>query len=385
VTPQKKRALGYLWHGVVITLVAAAAWRFIDFGEVADTMASVTWPWILLILGLATLDRFMMAHKWRYLLRRVGNAARFRDVLSAYYQAGFIQRCIPTSLSGDAMRAVVISGRHGGTTGVLASMVVERLLAMLSAVFIALCGALLIMSDARGEPLYMALMAIPALLVVMLIGLWLTLHRPLVDATLNWLPENSFRKALTNIYGHYSGFRDSPKLLLGNFLYCLLEQVVQVVLLLACAIALSVEADVLTIVAAVSIAQCLRKFALLIEGWVLGEFTSILVYTALGIPGAQALAFSLLGQVAHMIASLPGAVLFARSTVQLQDLGGWLGQRSARSGPHRPAIEARLGQAPDVSPEPRPSSPAPSPEPRPRHVSAGLRSGQSPSANPRSA
>jgi glycosyltransferase 2 family protein len=322
VTPRQKRALALIWHAVVIALVGAAAWHFIDLPEVLETFASITWSWIALILVLATLDRFLMADKWLYLLRHVRSPAAFGDVLSAYYQAGFIQRCIPTSLSGDAMRAMVITGRHGRGSRVLATMVVERVIAMLSAAFIAVCGAIVILGDARQDPHELLLLSIPALLLVMLVGLRLTLYPPLVNGIIGALPGLRLRTELARIYKHYSGFRSAPGLLLGNFLYAVLEQCVQIALLLACALALGVEADPLTIVAAVSVAQCARKFALLLEGWVLGEFTSVVIYTALGIPGAQALAFSLLGQVSHMVASLPGALLFARSAINLRDIRG---------------------------------------------------------------
>jgi uncharacterized membrane protein YbhN (UPF0104 family) len=322
VTPSQKHALALIWHAIVIGLVGAAAWHFIDFPEVVETFASITWRWMALLLALATLDRFLMADKWLYLLRHVGSRAGFRDVVSAYYQAGFIQRCIPTSLSGDAMRAMVIAGRHGRGKRVLATMVVERIIAMLSAAFIAACAAIVILGDARQDPHEVLLLSIPALMLVMLVGLRLTLYAPLVNGIIGALPGPRLRTELARIYEHYSAFRAAPGLLLGNFLYAVLEQCLQIVLLLACALALGVEAEPLTIVAAVSIAQCVRKFALLLEGWVLGEFTSVLIYTALGIPGPQALAFSLLGQVSHLVAALPGALLFARSAINLRDIRG---------------------------------------------------------------
>jgi uncharacterized protein (TIRG00374 family) len=332
VTPRQKRALGILWHAAVITLVVAAASHFIDLSEVVETFTAVTWPWVALLLALATLDRFLMADKWLYLLRHVGSNAGFKDVLSAYYQAGFIQRCIPTSLSGDAMRAVVISGRHGHGTRVLASMVVERIIAMLSAAFIAVCGVIVILGDARDDPHELMLLSIPALLLVMVVGLRLTLYAPLAHGIIQALPSRRLRTELAKIYEHYSGFQSAPGLLVANFLYAVLEQCLQIVLLLGCALALGVDAEPLIIVAAVSIAQCVRKFALLLEGWVLGEFTSVVIYTALGIPGSQALAFSLLGQASHMIASLPGALLFARSTMNLREIRGMVREKRPSPG-----------------------------------------------------
>ncbi|NGX16860.1 lysylphosphatidylglycerol synthase transmembrane domain-containing protein [Wenzhouxiangella sp. XN24] len=318
--PAKKNRAAALWHALVIILVGLAAWYFIDFGEVAKSIASITPAWLAVILLLATIDRFLMAGKWLHLLRHVRNPARFPAVLSAYYQSAFVQRFLPSSLGGDALRALIISSRYGAGSGVLATMVVEKLIAMFTATFLAICGGLMVLSRAHDDSIEILLVSIPLLMMVMLVVLRLTLHRPLVLGIINRLPWIRAREGLIAIYDHYSGFRHAPQVLVANFIYSLIEQILQIVLLLCCALALNVAADIFTIIAAVAVAQCLRKLAIILEGWLFGEFTAVLVYSLLGIPEAQALAFSLLGHAAHIVASLPGAVLFARSSIRLSDI-----------------------------------------------------------------
>lgn len=318
--PAPNHSAAVLWHGVVVALVVLAAWHFIDFREVATSIASITLGWLAVLLVLATIDRFLMAGKWLHLLRHVRNAARFTSVLSAYYQAAFMQRFLPSSLGGDALRALIVSNRYGAGSGVLATLVVEKLIAMFAAAFLAVCGGLMVLSRARDGSMAVMLIAFPLLLAVMFAILRISLHRPLVLGVVNRLPWARARKGLISIYDHYYSFRHAPRVLLTNFVYSLIEQILQIVLLLFCALALNVAADSFTIVAAVAIAQCLRKFAIILEGWLLGEFTAVLVYSLLGIPETQALAFALLSHAAHILASLPGAVLFARSSISLKDL-----------------------------------------------------------------
>lgn len=308
-----------LLHLIVLAAVLYAAWRFIDFGEFSSSIAGAALPWLLVLLALSTVDRFLMSAKWLQLLRHVGSRATFASVLSAYYQVGFVQRFIPSSLSGDALRAFHIARHFSGTTGLLASMVVEKLVAMVAAIVLALIGLALVFSQHRGGEVWTLFLLVPGLLVAVLAALRLSLHRPLAAWILRRLPTR-VRPALTEIYEHYASFGAAPRLIGSHFILCLIEQVVQVGMWLAAALAIGVETPLLTIFAALAVAQCIRKFAIIVEGWLFGEFTMVLICSMFGIPQSQALAFSILAHAGAVIASLPGAFLFSRSAVSLADL-----------------------------------------------------------------
>src|SRR5690606_11701041 len=177
--------------------------------------------------------------KWLQLLRHVGSSATFASVLSAYYQVGFVQRFIPSSLSGDALRAFHIARQFKGTTGLLASMVVEKLVAMVAAIVLALIGLALVFSQHRGGDVWTLFLLVPGLLVAVVAALRLSLHRPLAAWILQRLPAR-VRPALTEIYEHYASFGAAPRLIGSHFILCLIEQVVQVGMWLAAALAIGV-------------------------------------------------------------------------------------------------------------------------------------------------
>ena len=316
---KKRRPTRLLLHLLVLSLVLFAAWRFIDFEEFSASLAAASLPWLLVLLGLSTVDRFLMAGKWLQLLRHVGSPATFASVLSAYYQVGFVQRFIPSSLSGDALRAFHISRQFKGTNRLLASMVVEKLVAMVAAMVLAILGLALVFSQRQDRDLWTLFALVPVLLTLVVLALRLSLHRPLAEWLMARLPAR-IRPAMAEIYGHYASFGDAPRLIALHFFFCLVEQVVQVSMWLAAALAIGVDVPILTLFAALSVAQCLRKFAIIVEGWLFGEFTLVVICAMFGIPQSQALAFSILAHVGAVIASLPGAVLFSRSAVSLADL-----------------------------------------------------------------
>jgi glycosyltransferase 2 family protein len=349
--PGRTRISRPIRHAVVLTIVIVAAWHYIDLGELWRTLKNVHWPWLGLMFAIATVDRLLMAGKWRQLLQHVGSRARFWPVVGVYYQAGFLQRFVPTSLSGDALRAILVTRRYGDSSGVMASIFVEKLVAVAAAIFIALIGLGLVVTSTRDDTLIQILLLLPVLLLLMTGALYLTLNRPLVSWIIAKIPGKQLRSKLHEIYELYAAYGAAKGLLFRNFLYCVLEQGAQVALFFTAAIALGVDASPVTLVAAITIGQCLRKLAIIFEGWLLGELTMVFVCSLLGIRESQALAFSLLARMVAMTAELPGALLLSRSAAGI-------GERPAGAPADRATLSTPSTRA-TPAPQATPAGPAP--------------------------
>lgn len=307
-----------VWHVAVLAAVILVAWLFIDFREFGRALANAHWPWVILVMGLSTLDRFLMAGKWLQLLRYLKSTATFGAVLGAYYQVAFLERFIPSSLTGDALRAVLIARRFQGSSQVLATMVVEKLVAMLAAIVLALVGLGFLLTQRYDADQLTLFVLVPSLLVATLAGLRISLHRPFADRVIRFLPMR-LQTPLASIYDHYSSFRNAPLMLSRHFLYCVVEQTVQVLIWLTAALAIEVATPVTTLFAVISVAQCVRKFAMLLDGWVLGEFSMVIIGVLFGVPQTQVLAFSFLAHASAVVASLPGVFLFSSSAIRLTE------------------------------------------------------------------
>ena len=97
----------------------------------------------------------------------------------------------------------------------------------------------------------------------------------------------------------------------ANLCLAFAEQTLQILILYLCALAIGVDVSAWLLVSVLTVSQFLRKFAIVLEGWALGEFVVVLTCALAGIDQTQALAFSLLGHVVGMVVSLPGAALMA--------------------------------------------------------------------------
>jgi hypothetical protein len=212
----------------------------------------------------------------------------------------------------------VIARRFQGNSQVLATMVVEKLVAMLAAIVLALVGLGFLLTQRYDADQLALFVFVPSLLVATLAGLRISLHRPFADWLIRFLPRR-LQTPLANIYDHYSSFRNAPLMLSRHFLYCMVEQTVQVLMWLMAALAIGVATPVTTLFAVISVAQCVRKFAMLLDGWLLGEFSMVMIGVLFGVPQAQVLAFSLLAHASAVVASLPGAFLFSSSAIRLTE------------------------------------------------------------------
>jgi uncharacterized membrane protein YbhN (UPF0104 family) len=297
---------------VIAALCAFAVWRYIDLRELAKTLQQTTLPWLAVLLTLATVDRFLMAYKWRELLVAGGTDVPFGTTLSAYYQGSIAKWLLPTSVGMDAVRGVVVSAHARSAATVLGSMLAEKAVGSIAAIGLGCIGmAIAGLATGNGAPRSLAL-SIGLVAGLTVLGLHLSLRAELMARLIRRFPQR-LRDVTERSYQAYSAFRSRPQVLYRNLALCFLEQALQIGIILLGAVALGIVTHFLILVAGVCIAQAIKKFALLFEGWILGEVTTVVVCSALGANPAHALAFSLLWKMTSTLASAPGVPLFIRS------------------------------------------------------------------------
>jgi len=309
----RKKYVKWLWHGAVIVLSALAAWKYIDFRALINTLLAVQPVFILLIFLVITFDRFVMAAKWLQLLRAVSLNIPFRTVLSAYYRAFFIGRIIPSSLSGDILRGWVVTQEAEAWERVLGSMVVEKAIGMLASVALATIGVLMLSTELQREGATFVILAAPTIAALATFGFFFSLSERVGAALLNLVRWESIKHPLTKLHKAYCLYNEQRRKLLVNFFLTLGEQALQVLYLWLCAIAINVDVSPAILISALVLSQFLRKVAMVLEGWVFGEFILVLTCVLAGIDQTQVLAFSLLSHAVGILASVPGGILMLLS------------------------------------------------------------------------
>ena len=143
--PRAKRAGIQKWLSWILAAGALAGCLLLF--DVDDMLAEVRHLGardIALLLVLLTCDRVLMALKWRLLLD-IG-AARLSpfSVIRIYCQGWLVGAFLPTHLGGDLLRAHLVAQRTGVVHPVFASIVMEKVIGLISAVNWAIVGGVVL-------------------------------------------------------------------------------------------------------------------------------------------------------------------------------------------------------------------------------------------------
>ena len=110
---------------------------FVDFGQVVELMTAAN-PWYLAaVAGLIQLDRALMAYKWNLLLLAMQVQVPFSRLFLAYSVAPLAGVVLPSTIGGDAFRVYMLTRDSVDSYALLASIVVERVVAVIAMLVLA--------------------------------------------------------------------------------------------------------------------------------------------------------------------------------------------------------------------------------------------------------
>jgi uncharacterized protein (TIRG00374 family) len=300
-----------LMHAAVLLVLAYLAYRFIDFRLLGRTLATTPPTALVLLLALATADRWLMAVKWRQLCRTFGCEVPLLRFVRIYYGSSFINYCIPSMIGGDLYRAVAL-GRDmpGKKEHVLASVAMEKVIAVFATIVSAWLGLawLLWRYDAPVQRTAFGLLAAASTGAAVAIAL--SLHpgiHPRLARMLISLRLGRFAAAYERIYEAYLGFVRHRAVLARNLALAFVENGVQISVTFVAAWALRVDVPLTDLAAIIVVAQLVRRIAIYVEGKGLAEGLNVAMFGLVGVQPSVALAISLLGHAANILASFPGA------------------------------------------------------------------------------
>ena len=154
------------WLSWILALGALAGCLLLfDPGDMLAKVRQLNAREIALVLVLLTCDRVLMALKWRLLLNIGGARLSPLTVIRIYYQGWLVGAFLPTHLGGDLLRAHLVAHRTGVVHPVFASVVMEKVIGLISAANWAIVGGVVLgcwLEPGRG-PLWIGLGLLAAL------------------------------------------------------------------------------------------------------------------------------------------------------------------------------------------------------------------------------
>ncbi len=324
------------WLGWALAVgILSSLFLLLDPTELWVTLSRLSFTEVVILLLLLTLDRVLMAVKWGILLRGVGVRIPGLRLLAAYYQGSFVGNLMPSHVAGDLLRAWLVARESGVHWPVYASLVMERMLGVLSAASWAVLGVVVL--AVAFDPSHGLLWGVLGLLAVMAgHGLfWLSLHARTHHAILTLLGRGRHYRIvgfLHRFYEAYAAFSRNGRRLALVFLLTLLEHFVQMLIVFMVAFSLEIAAPPVLFFAATALYLLIFRIPIAPDGWGVGEATAIGVFAGIGVSAEHAFAMSVTSHVLALVALLPAALLFLARSRRISAFRDGAGDRVMSGG-----------------------------------------------------
>jgi uncharacterized protein (TIRG00374 family) len=319
------------WLSILLFLAIVLALIFvIDLQSVVAAIVSTPLSAVAAALLLATADRFMMGFKWRQLILAAGGRLKLSQAVSAYYQSGLSSRLIPVPVGSELLRAHLVIRANVPAAIVFGSIAIEKMLAWLASSLLGLVSLIYLLPVFQKSVRDLLLLSIVLGVILGGASLGISLYSPahrfggkLLE---KWIPAR-VHKLLGRLSTAVLVYRTRPKALVVNLFLALAEQALQFTKFFILSRALGITLPFLTLFAIISLTIVVRRISSYIEGWGVGEASTVVMLALLGIDRDTAVALSFLNYAATVVASLPGAYLLYLNAANIQ---GWIGKMKGK-------------------------------------------------------
>jgi uncharacterized protein (TIRG00374 family) len=295
---------------VTATLLCVILWQLGGVGSVLAVMGRMHPGYVALVLLVNTADRALMTFKWGMLLRSRGVELPFFYGMKIYCASMIWGTFLPATLGADVARAVTTSRIGLNSDVVVSSIIIERILGFLSALFLGLLSLLLLSLygslDSRFDGVW--------LLGLMMLGSATALFSASFNQrAFRWIrsrfPSAMKRMAIMQRIGQfhatYRSYNDDKKTLTQFFGLTLLEQLLPIVHSWLIARALGAEISLLFIAGVVPLTILISRIPVSIDGLGVFEGIFILLMSLAGVSPAEAVAIAVIGRILQTLSWLP--------------------------------------------------------------------------------
>jgi uncharacterized protein (TIRG00374 family) len=292
-------------------LTAVLLWLS-DPRAVWQAAGGADWRFVLLACALVVIDRVLMAYRWWTLLVPLDRESRrppVRIVMRIFFVSTFVGTFLPASVGGDAVRAYGLSKEGVGGVDAVASVLMDRLLGVLSILIVAIAGAILARDLIDIRALFPALALLALLCATALTVVFSPRAAVATAGLLAFLPRG--RETGTRLVAAIQ--RYAPlHLPLANVLLCSIAvQALRVLQTYCLGLALGLAVPLAVYFALLPIILLIVLMPITINGIGTTQAGFVWLFGRAGVGSAPAFALSVLFLAIAVVGNLPGGLIYA--------------------------------------------------------------------------
>ena len=328
--------LGRAARSTAIRLLVTAAilWYLstrIDMPRAVAAVVAVD-PWFLAaVLGLVAVDRLVMILRWILLLRGSGLMINAGKAARIFLVSSFVGSFLPAGVGADAARAYGLSRSDAEASEALASVLVDRVLGILSLMAMAIFGAIMVTSLAgasgAGNVTWQAAAGVLALVLACVAAFWG--DRILRAVTPSHLHDGPIARRLLRVSDAISRYRGRGGVLAHVMVWSLAVQVLRILQAYLLGLGLGISVPFRFYLFFMPIGLLMLLIPISVSGFGLPQGVIVWLMRPMGVPDEQSFALSTLIVLTGLAGNLPGLLLWLRQRPGASSASGASGASGA--------------------------------------------------------
>ena len=314
----RRRSFWFVVRVVVSAALLAFLLSRLDVRNMVRFLSGADWLLVALTLVTVAMDRSLMAGRWIVLLDGLGISAPRARVVKIFFLSTFFGSFLPTGIGGEAIRAVSFSRLSSKGVESIASVVMDRIMGMLSMLLTGLV-ALIVFYRIYPHPALLA--TVLALSAAALAGLALLLspsvHRRVLarvgpaSETVGEPADTGWRPSVRRAIGAMERYRSQPGLLGLVLLMSVGVQVLRVLQAYLLSEAMTLGSPLVYFFCFVPLILLITMLPISVSGVGTTNLAYVALFGSVGMDPDGAFVLSVLILALGVIGNLPGGVIYA--------------------------------------------------------------------------
>lgn len=309
---------------VSVGLLALLLWFMVDLDQLLTVVGRADWPYLAAMILALAVDRVLMAYKWRLLLTCRGLPLGLGQAVGSYFLASFAGCFLPSTVGADALRIAAVARPDLPSADLTASVIMERAMGFVAAALAALLGLVLLaglVADLPAQFFYwsagvlgVSVLAVAASLSGLAGRASLAVERKLAGRG----RLGGWAARILEAYRQYAGHRAT---LAWFFLLTVIEQGAIIASNWLAAMAFAIDLSLLEAAAVTPVAILLARLPISVSSFGIMEGLYMAFFGLVGVGATEAFLLGLSQNLATLIISLPGLVIYLTAAGGVRRIG----------------------------------------------------------------
>lgn len=279
--------------------------RNIDFIEFSKTLMNSHGGWILVALIMQLASIYIAAYRWFKISQLLVFKEKFSFYVEVYFKGTFFNQVLPSSIGGDAVRMLELTGKGYDKKDAFYVVFVDRVVGLVGLLVLNLVATLLFFGAFDKE--FSLLIIAIALSGIFGFALLFQLHR------LTFLTNIKFLNLFVRLAKRLNSLYASRKLLLKHIGISVIVHIFSVLTMYGLSLALDLHLSFQVLLIAVPPVFLLTIVPISLAGWGIREGAMVGIFMLVGADSTKVLVMSVLYGLLLIISALPGSYYWIKS------------------------------------------------------------------------